>query len=209
MKKAKKKPIIIKDSLFEAVFLSISAIAPGGYIGFLWWRSTLSHEETWINPVSILLAALAFSSLYFMAAKVFNLLRSYRKLQQRVLAAHSARDTTPPKEFFAAHREDLTALNALLLADGEPQRQPKHIYYSWNFSEWELGASTEIDWSVTLTEEQLQTLASLGYISQFFCITLTPDSITYNFDCSNLVYVLQHSESQEQLEHLDGNWYYY
>jgi len=204
MKKAKRKPIILKNSLVDAVLLGISAIAPGGYIGFLWWRSTLSYEKSWVGIVSHILASFAFLSLLFVAFEVFNILHSYRELQQEILAAQSARDTTPPKEFFAAHREDLTALNALILVDSAPQRQPKDIYYSWGSSEWELRANTELDWTVTLAEEQLDMIESLGG----FYIALKPDCVTYSFDSGHFVYVLQHSESQEHLEHLDGKWYF-
>jgi|GEM_PF-4404261 len=203
---------IHKNYSVEAIFLGIGAVAPGGFVGFLWWRSTLRDEPAWVNIAGILLAALSLVSLFYVAFKVFRLLSLHINLK-RVRAVLPTRDTTPslpPKEFFAAHREEFTALNELILTDSALQRSTEHFSYNWNSSERELGAIIHLGWSVTLTEKHRHILDSLSDSCHHLNITLTFGRIIYTFDdCRQFIYLPQYNKSLEPLEHLDGKWYFH
>ena len=215
MKNTIKKKPLHTSYLVAAIFLGISAIAPSGFVGFLWWANTTPIKDTAMGIAILItfnvLIWLSFLSLFVVALTVRNLLRSYKNVKATI-AALPTQDTTPPmppKEFFAAHREEFTALNELILTDSEQQRPLEQFSYMWSSSSRELGANTYFDWSVTLTEEQLRMLESLGSSCQYFNITLTFESIKYSFDKRDFVYVLQYSKSWDHLEHLDGKWYFH
>jgi len=215
MKNTIKKKPLHTSHLVTAIFLGISAIAPGGFVGFLWWANTINLEKTWLGVVVLVmfnvLMWLTLFSLFVVALTVRNHLQSYKNLRSLTVAVPSqdATPPMPPRDFFAAHREELTAINELVLTDSQAQRPLEQFSYMWNSSSRELDTYASIDWPVTLTEEQIHMLELLRGSHRYLHIILTQSSITYNLGSYSFVYVLQCSESQEHLEHLDGKWYFF
>jgi len=201
-----------QNLLVSAICLGLCPFAAGGYVGLLWWLNTNNAKTTWgfvtVLIVYIVAMMLCLIPLLFQIVAVYNLLQRHRAIARAKVASTQAQTTTPPEEFFAAHRQEMMAVNELILADAALQRPPECFFYCWNSMDQALRATVYPSWPTELTAEQQEILDSLGN-GHFFNIELTPDSIKYTFDrLRPFIYVLQYSGSIDHLQHLDGKWYY-
>jgi len=210
----KRKPIR-NPNLISAVFSCISPFALVGFIGYVRWIQTSSFTSTWEGIAALFAGAVStglfvFSMLIVVLPAISLLLRHCAMKRAKAAGVQQTQDETPPEEFFAAHRQAMMAINELILDDSVQERPPPEcFFYSWHSPVRDFRAGVNFTWPVDLTEEQQQMLESLGNGCHFCQIKLTPDSITYNFDCHRtFTYVLQYSKSWDHLQHLDGKWYY-
>ena len=201
------KKVTRNANLIAAVFLCGCMVAPSGFIGFLWWASTADREKAWVGitipALGSILLALAMYSLLFTALYAIKLLRIHKLTRPKTdVAAAPERNKVPPEEFFATHRQAMTAINELILADTEQNGHAKNFHYAYNSGK--LYAESFDAWPVALSDEQVQLFESLSILQS---ITLAADAIIYCYCEFKIIYVLQFSRSWDQLQHLDGKWY--